>query len=143
MLSRFGLQGSIWLLLVSLLGCASNPDETATLAIDQGDRSVFFVDSMLAARFELVSETQHQVRNRTQASVVLKNRFNTPVELEYRFYWYDDQGLEVVEPSPWQTTLVLSEESITLSAIAPVVQASQFRVKIKDAQLNSAAIFQP
>jgi uncharacterized protein YcfL len=52
--------------------------------------------------------------------------------LQYRFYWYDNEGLEVnTQPGPWKQIIVRGEETVSLSEVSVNPNGTQFRVQIR------------
>lgn len=52
--------------------------------------------------------------------------------LQYRFYWYDDQGLEVnAKQGAWRQFILRGYESMTLSEVSVNPNATQFRIQIR------------
>jgi uncharacterized protein YcfL len=54
------------------------------------------------------------------------------MHIQYRYYWYDDNGLEVnAKPSSWKQTIVGGYETRTLSEVSINPNGTQFRVQIR------------
>ncbi|MDF2153617.1 YcfL family protein [Vibrio sp. CAU 1672] len=120
--------------LIGLAGCAGN---TAGIRIDGQTQKVFFNDKVLGSRL-LVDEIKTvYVDDRPRGVVNLTSQFQGDQHILYRFYWYDNSGLEVnTKPGPWRKTIVRGFESVTLSEVTVNPAGTQFRVQIREADDN-------
>lgn len=123
------LTGTIVALM--LLGCADN---TAGLRIDGASQTVLFGDNVLAGRLKIEDITTTSVDERSRGIVRLLSQYQGDQSIQYRFYWYDDQGLEVnTKLSPWRQTIVRGKEEVSLSEVSLNPHGTQFRVQIRQA----------
>ena len=57
---------------------------------------------------------------------------NATLEVQYKFRWYDAQGLEVApEASPWQPLILYGGETKGLQAAAPNPGVKEFKIEIR------------
>lgn len=123
------LTGTIVALM--LLGCADN---TAGLRIDGASQTVLFGDNVLAGRLKIEDITTTSVDERSRGIVRLLSQYQGDQSIQYRFYWYDDQGLEVnTKLSPWRQTIIRGKEEVSLSEVSVNPHGTQFRVQIRQA----------
>lgn len=123
------LTGTIVALM--LLGCADN---TAGLRIDGASQTVLFGDNVLAGRLKIEDITTTSVDERSRGIVRLLSQYQGDQSIQYRFYWYDDQGLEVnTKLSPWRQTIIRGKEEVSLSEVSLNPHGTQFRVQIRQA----------
>lgn len=125
-----------WLLsvvmAVGLVGCSSN---TAGIRIDGQTQQIFFSDNVLGSRLKVDSITTSYVDDRARGVVQLNSHYRGDQHILFRFYWYDDDGLEVnTKPGPWRMMIVRGFESVTLSEITVNPNGTRFRLQIRQAQ---------
>lgn len=93
-------------LLITLTGCSNDRTTINT------SQSLVMESSVLSAGITtdepLISETEGQQR----AVSTLVNQQEKPVKVTYRFYWYDDRGLEIL-PYEQPRTLVVPAKGKT------------------------------
>ena len=115
---------------LTMAGCASN---TAGLRIDGASQTVLFGDNVLAGRLKIEDIATTQVDGRTRGVVRLVSQYQGDQAIQYRFYWYDDQGLEVnTKLGPWRQAIVRGTESIAISEVSLNPNGTQFRVQIRE-----------
>ncbi|TMX32636.1 YcfL family protein [Vibrio sp. Hep-1b-8] len=118
---------------LTLLGCAEN---TAGLRIDGASQTVLFGDNVLASRLTIDDISTTQVDGRARGVVRLISQYTGDQYVQYRFYWYDDQGLEVNnKQGPWRQAVIRGTEEISISEVSVNPNGTQFRVQIR--QLNN------
>lgn len=114
---------------LALLGCADN---TAGLRIDGASQTVIFGDNVLAGRLKIEDISTTQVDGRSRGIVKLVSKYSGDQHVQYRFYWYDDQGLEVnTKLGPWRQTIIRGTEEIAISEVSINPKGTQFRVQIR------------
>ena len=115
---------------LAMVGCASN---TAGLRIDGASQTVLFGDNVLAGRLKIEDIATTQVDGRARGVVRLVSQYQGDQAIQYRFYWYDDQGLEVNNKlSPWRQTILRGAEEVSISEISINPNGRQFRVQIRE-----------
>jgi uncharacterized protein YcfL len=118
---------------LTLLGCADN---TAGLRIDGASQTVLFGDNVLAGRLTIEDIATTQVDGRARGVVKLISQYSGDQYVQYRFYWYDEQGLEVnSKQGPWRQAVIRGTEEISISEVSVNPNGTQFRVQIR--QLNN------
>ncbi len=121
-------------MVISLAGCAPN---TAGIQIDGQTQQVFFSDYVLGSRLLVDSIRTAYVDDRPRGVVQLNSKYRGDQHIQYRFYWYDNSGLEVnTKPGPWRQMTVRGFESVTLSEVTVNPNGTRFRVQIREAQDN-------
>ncbi|EGA66450.1 YcfL family protein [Vibrio brasiliensis] len=112
-----------------LLGCADN---TAGLRIDGASQTVLFGDNVLAGRLKIEDISTTQIDGRARGVVRLLSQYKGDQYVQYRFYWYDDQGLEVnTKQGPWRQAVIRGTEEISISEVSINPNGTQFRVQIR------------
>ncbi len=128
----------VWLicfmLIFGLVGCANH---TAGIRINGETQQVFFYDNVLGSRLLVESIRTVYTDDRARGVVYLNSNYRGDQHILYRFYWYDNNGLEVnTKPGPWRKAIVRSFEPITLSEVTVNPNGTQFRVQIREEQDN-------
>lgn len=115
---------------LTLLGCADN---TAGLRIDGATQTVLFGDNVLAGRLKIDDISTSDVDGRARGVVRLESQYKGDQSIQYRFYWYDDEGLEVnTKLGPWRQAIVRGMETIVISEVSVNPKGTQFRVQIRE-----------
>lgn len=116
---------------LALLGCAAN---TAGLRVDGATQRVLIGDNVLAGRLHIEDISSSMVNGHTRGVVRLLSNYRGDQNLQYRFYWYDAQGLEVnTQPGAWKQFVIHGEETVSLSEVSVKPDGTQFRVQIRAA----------
>ncbi|GAM62217.1 ycfL protein [Vibrio ishigakensis] len=122
----------VLLTLLTVAGCATN---TAGLRVDGKSQKVLFGDNVLGSRL-IVDDiaTVEKDDGRKRGIVTVSSNYKADLRIQYRFYWYDDNGLEVnTKPSAWRQDVVRGFETRTLSEVSINPEGTQFRVQIREA----------
>jgi uncharacterized protein YcfL len=122
-----------WLIAVvavfTLAACAEN---TAGLRVDGVSQKVLFGDNVLGQRLVIDNIATQPVDDRVRGVVQVTSQYQGDMHIQYRYYWYDDNGLEVnAKPSSWKQTIVGGYETRTLSEVSINPNGTQFRVQIR------------
>ena len=116
--------------VMALAGCADN---TAGVRVDSLTQNVFFGDKVLGSRLQVEDIRTDLVDGHTRGIVRLNSNYKGDQHILYRFYWYDDAGLEVnLKQGPWKQAIVRGFESISLSEVSVNPSATQFRVQFRE-----------
>ncbi|MCF7502606.1 YcfL family protein [Vibrio sp. L3-7] len=116
--------------VMALAGCADN---TTGVRVDSLTQNVFFGDKVLGSRLLVEDIRTDQVDGHTRGIVRLNSNYKGDQNILYRFYWYDDAGLEVnLKQGPWKQAIVRGFESISLSEVSVNPNATQFRVQFRE-----------
>jgi uncharacterized protein YcfL len=121
------------LVAIFLFGCANN---TTGLRIDGESQQVLFGDRVLGTRLKINDIVTTEVDGRRRGVVNFSSQYKGDQKIQYRFYWYDDQGLEVnTKLAPWRQTIVRGHEEFSISEVSINPKGTQFRVQIR--QVNN------
>lgn len=114
---------------LALMGCADN---SAGLRVDGGTQRVLIGDNVLAGRLSVEDIATSAFDGHTRGVVRLLSQYSGDQHLQYRFYWYDNEGLEVnTQPGPWKQIIIRGEETVSLSEVSVNPNGTQFRVQIR------------
>ncbi len=115
---------------LTMVGCADN---TAGLRVDGSTQQVLFDDNVLAGRLLIEDISTVQEEGHARGVVRLASQYKGDQTILYRFYWYDDNGLEVnTKLGPWRQAIVRGFETINISEVSVNPKGRQFRVQIRE-----------
>ncbi|MBV7297073.1 YcfL family protein [Enterovibrio paralichthyis] len=115
-----------------LSGCAN---QSAGISIDSSNQNVVLGSSVLGKKLEFGNAKTSTVNDRLLAQVDVTNKSGETQNLQYRFNWYDAQGLEVDSgKSPWRQFIVYGGETVTLQGVALNPDAKNFRISLRNIQ---------
>ncbi|ORM70633.1 hypothetical protein HA48_17480 [Pantoea wallisii] len=109
-------------LMLALAGCSSDKPMINT------SQSLVMESSVLSAGIITDEPTLTSRDGQQRASGVLYNQRETPVTVHYRFYWYDDKGLELEPQEPPQTQIVPAHGSTEVVSQIGNLTASKVRL---------------
>jgi len=109
-------------LLIALTGCSS--DRTAI----NTSQSLVMESSVLSAGITTDEPTIRETEGQQRASTVLFNQQEKPVQVTYRFYWYDDKGLEILPFERPRTLTVPAHGKAEISSQTGNLTASKVRL---------------
>ncbi len=115
---------------IALLGCAEN---TAGLRVEGANQTVIFNDNVLGSRLLIQDITTTQSDGRARGVVQLESNYKADQVIQYRFHWYDDEGLEVnLKPGPWRRAIVYGYDRLSISEVSLNPNGTNFRVQIRE-----------
>ena len=109
-------------LLLTLAGCSSDKPRIDT------SQSLVMESSVLSAGIITDEPAVDEEDGQQRARSVLYNQRETPVVIHYRYYWYDDKGLEITPREPAQTVTVPAHGSIVAASQMGNLTASKVRL---------------
>jgi uncharacterized protein YcfL len=129
-------------MLLCLAGCAS--DRTAGIEGTAGmgagpdgasavSKYVIVNNSKLARGIQVVDlRSLRTASNLLRASVTVVSKYSKTLEFQYKFAWFDAQGMEIdPEARPWTPVTLYGNETKTLQATAPNSAATEYKIKIR------------
>ncbi|ANS85119.1 DUF1425 domain-containing protein [Vibrio scophthalmi] len=118
--------------ILSMFAIAACTTNTSGLRIDGGSHRVLFADSSMSRSLNVDDITTTTVDGHAQGIVSLTNNLSSDLDLLYRFYWYNDQGLEVnTKVGNWRRLIIRGAETRSISEVSVNPDATQFRVQIR------------
>jgi uncharacterized protein YcfL len=116
---------------VALAGCGKN---TAGLQVEGNTQNVLFGDVVLGGRLLIDNIATVDVNGNARGVVTLSSQYTGDQNIQYRFYWYDNDGLEVnSKQAAWKQTVVRGYETVSISEVSVNPNGRQFRVQIRQA----------
>ena len=119
------------LMAAALVGCANN---TSGLRVDGKSQNVMFGDNVLGGRLLIENIATAEVDGHARGVITLTSQYKADQNIQYRFYWYDNEGLEVnSKQSAWKQKIVRGFETLSISEVSINPNGKQFRVQIRQA----------
>src|ERR1035437_4930939 len=120
-----------------LAGCATKTSgihgAAATVQSPEGtmqnSQYVIIDNSKLARGLQIVDLKSQFVGDLLKAQVSIVSKYSKTLEFQYKFLWFDAQGMEINPGSlPWIPLSVYGNESKTVQAVAPNPAAREFKI---------------
>jgi uncharacterized protein YcfL len=67
-----------------------------------------------------------------RAQVSLRSKDRDTVKAQYRFEWFDLEGMEINANSAWKPLMLYGRETATVKGVAPDTRAKTFKLKIRE-----------
>jgi uncharacterized protein YcfL len=123
--------------VVAVAGCAKTENtyerNKPTYQVNQVDAAKIDTDPVLSTKAQFVQARQGiEQDNLLHVSVEFVNRDAWGGDINYKFEWFDDQGMPVETPTTgWLPKHIEAQEHFTLDAIAPNPKCKDFRLKVQ------------
>jgi len=119
------------LAVVVLAGCSNS--QSVGLTVDGQFQRVIMSDSRLSDTISVEDISTVSLNDHVRGVVRIKNNASRDYDIQYRFYWYDEQGLEVnLHPADWRHELVHGGDEVSLSEVSLSPNGKEFRVQIRE-----------
>lgn len=119
------------LLALMITGCSS---VHTGISIENSNQNVVIGNAVLARSLVFKEANITKVNGLMKASVEAVNKVNTDLNLQYRFYWYDEQGLEISgSDAPWHSFALAGNDKVILQGVADKAEATQYRIYVRRA----------
>lgn len=126
------IRSMTWLMVVLLFGCATGSAPNILEVKQSGIKKVEINDSMLDKTMTFGEVTLRTLAQGVEAQVMIRNVTRRDVAFEYRFIWYDAQGIEVSSTTAWIPALLSGGLSTgVLKSTAPTPTAVDFKLMIR------------
>lgn len=115
-------------LAVAFAGCIT---DTSGIAVEKGKMTVY--NQRLAAHMSLTHHLKRDTKTGfVHVQAVLQNADYGDIQFQYRFEWYDADGMLIEETSPmWHTARVHGKDRKVLEGVSESRQATDFRLVIR------------
>lgn len=91
------------------------------------------LDRALARHLDVEYLNQAFTGDLRTVQATIRNTTGRPIQFQYRYDWFDDEGMQVSSPAAtWVVRTLEPGESTTLSAVAPTPRAADFRFQITE-----------
>jgi len=129
---------AVALIAACLLGCHDNSVNTTQRAeptfhpTPVADKRIVF-DQQLADIATVTGVRQAMVSgDMLKIQVDITNLKTNPTSFNYKFEWYDPQGMIIETPlSTWQSQTIEGRETVSLTGVAPTPTAKDFILKLQ------------
>lgn len=113
---------------VAFAGCIS---DTSGIAVEKGRMTVY--NQRLAAHMSLAHHLKRDTKTGfVHVQAVLQNADCSDIQFQYRFEWYDPDGMLIEETSPmWRTARVHGKDRKVLEGVSESKSAADFRLIIR------------
>lgn len=116
-----------------LVGCINRSN--VGIKLDGHNQNVVLGNELLKETLTFTHANTHMQGNRMIAQVILTSNISEDQTLEYRFNWYNLQGLEVDNgQSPWRQFIIYAGASKTLEEEGLSPNAKKFRVSLRSVE---------
>ncbi len=89
-------------------------------------------DSTLASQVQVASVDHEMIGGLMRALVTLKSNRNRTLWIQYRFSWYDANGVELDPGStPYRDLQLQGRDAVSVTSMAPNEQAREFKIRIR------------
>ena len=126
------------LVLVLMTGCVTNSTGGIEVSLKEGGgQASIRIDDSSFKRHVDVEETllRRATTGYIEARVRVRNREKRDFVMQYKFMWFDSDGMEIQPGSrPWGQTTLHGGEAVTLSATAPEKSGTGFVVRLRRIQ---------
>jgi len=121
-----------WLLVVLLFGCAAGSAPNILEVKQSGVKKVEINDSALDKAMTFGEVSLRTLAQGVEAQVMIRNVTRRDVAFEYRFIWYDAQGIEVSSSTAWIPAILDAGLNIgVLKSTAPTATAVDFKLMVR------------
>jgi uncharacterized protein YcfL len=84
-------------------------------------------------RVKIINVVAAKSGDLAKASVELKNDSGFPIQFEYRFKWYDQDGMEInPEGGSWIPLSMMAQETKSVQALAPNPTGATFKLFLQE-----------
>jgi uncharacterized protein YcfL len=98
----------------------------------QSSQYVIINNSKLARGLQIVDLKSQFVGDLLQAQVSLVSKYSKTLKFQYKFLWFNAQGMEInPDGLPWTPLIVYGNESKTVQSVAPNPSAREFKISIR------------
>ena len=98
----------------------------------KGDSRIKIDNPFLYSNIKFVELRSTLAGDLLVAHVSMLSTHNSTLALQYKFRWYDVDGLEVApDAAPWQPLILYGGESKGLQAVAPNASVKGFKIEIR------------
>jgi uncharacterized protein YcfL len=106
----------------------------AAIQTPEGDtqlsKFVVINNTKLARGIQVVDIKSQFAGDLLKAQVNIVNKYSATLKFQYKFAWFNSNGMEVNADGPWLPLVLSGNESKTLQAVAPNAAAREFKIKI-------------
>jgi uncharacterized protein YcfL len=137
---RGGMAAAAIIAALGLSGCSTTAGVETTGKTgwdDQGartlEKNVMFNNSGLKGDIQIVDVKSALAGDIMRAQATLRSKDRDTLPFQYRFEWFDANGMEINSGSgSWKPLILYGRESKTVQGVAPDPRAKEFKLKIRE-----------
>jgi uncharacterized protein YcfL len=96
------------------------------------NRNIAIKNSRLAGNIEVSDIKSTMVGGLMKAQASLRSKSGDEVQIQYKFDWYDAQGMELGGNGAWKPFILYSKQDRTLQGVAPDPRVKEFKLEIRE-----------
>ncbi|GDY25868.1 hypothetical protein AHAT_17580 [Agarivorans sp. Toyoura001] len=124
------------LLLTALLvvGCTTDTSGISADSDKPDGKQWLIVDNIsLGRKLTVLDAATHQGMDRLRGVATIQSLFKGDLDLQYRFYWYDSNNMQINSATTAWTPLSLhGKQQIQVQSVALVNIASHFKIYVRE-----------
>ncbi len=133
-----GLLFSVLVCAGLLSGCAATSGISGSVKVVKGqegcaqESKIIVNNDSLARAIKITDLKSTFAGDLLKANAMVYSKRTDTLALQYKFRWYDSQGIEVEpESSPWQPVIIYGRETKSAQAVAPNPSVKEFKIEIR------------
>ncbi len=132
---NLSLGGLAALLIIATLSATTG---CSTAGLQAGDSSLtndpylLIDDSTFGRQIAIVKVAHDYVGELMRANVTLKSNRGRSLLMQYRFSWYDSNGMEIDgRGQPYRDLIIEGRDTVNVTSVAPSPAATEFKIRVR------------
>lgn len=124
------------LLSVLLVGCTTDTSGIAADSDKPDGKQWLIVDNLnLGRKLTIIDAATHQGMDRLRGVATIQSLYKGDLNLQYRFYWYDSNNVQLNNATTAWTPLSLhGKQQIQVQSVALVNNANHFKIYVREVE---------
>ncbi len=135
-----GVSAAVLIAALGLAGCSTTAGVEATGKTgwdEQGarmlEKNVVYNNSSLKRDLLIVDVKSVMAGNIMRAQATVRSKDKDTLPFQYRFDWYDSDGIELNSGAgSWKPLILNGRETKTIQSVAPDPRAKEFKLKLRE-----------
>lgn len=140
-MQRLKLAALLMMGIVALSGCSGTSGAEGRAKTGWNDdgapilnTKVVFNSSSLSRDVAVTEMTSSKAGDMMMAQVTMRSKDGDTIQLQYKFEWYDLNGLALnASSATWKPIILYGKESKTIQGLAPDPRGREFKLLLRDA----------
>lgn len=122
------------MLIVLVAGCSTNTSGISANSEARDNNQWLIVDNFgLGRRLTILDARTVEEGDRLRGFATVKSTASSTQKLQYRFYWFDEQGVQLdLANTPWHPLALHGHQEIQVQSVALDTRADSFKVYIRE-----------
>ncbi|MGY5453230.1 YcfL family protein [Agarivorans sp. MS3-6] len=122
------------LLFMLLVGCTTDTSGIAADSQKPDGKQWLIVDNLtLGRKLTVLDAATHQGMDRLRGVATIQSLFKGDLDLQYRFYWYDSNNVQIDNAtSAWTPLSLHGKQQVQVQSVALVNTASHFKIYVRE-----------